>query len=365
MLNATCGMQYPLYVPAGAPANEMSYFSLGCVRNGPVRSLIAFAIPFFRASAPPFGIESAKNAMLWGPPETLMKRTVVPGLMVSVAGSNAALVVPSPVILTSTTAPAGSAAGAGAGAALAADAGDAGGAGVAASACAVAGFFSLPQATAPNATSVVSRVNRIANSSSGTMTSSACERVHNIPLRIQKGSPRDSHRPLRFRLPSTTLQADVGHRRASHRRARACAPSRPRRAGSVARRPRARARCPGARHPRCHARLPRPPSLRDLSTRFARAAAPRPRRSGRRHLRARQLEQAGDAVPAAARVRSLLGRGRYGRLGNGLSPALARPDQGPRASDPDRSRRQGRPLVYPHERWRCRHRGPGPPSRPV
>src|SRR5690242_14482266 len=168
MLNATCGMQYPLYVPAGAPANEMSYFSLGCVKNGPVRSLIAFAIPFFRASAPPFGIESAKNAMLWGPPETLMKRTVVPGLMVSVAGSNAALVVPSPVILTSTTDPAGSAAGAagvGAGVAVVA--------GVAASACAacaVAGFFSLPQAMAPNATSVVSRVNRIADSSSSTMT---------------------------------------------------------------------------------------------------------------------------------------------------------------------------------------------------
>src|SRR5438876_6627744 len=57
--SATCGMQYALYVPAGAPANETSYFSFGCVRNGPMRSPIGFGIPFFRASVAPFGIESA------------------------------------------------------------------------------------------------------------------------------------------------------------------------------------------------------------------------------------------------------------------------------------------------------------------
>src|SRR5207249_4079670 len=57
--SATCGMQYALYVPAGAPANETSYFSFGCVRNGPIRSPIGFGIPFFRASVAPFGIESA------------------------------------------------------------------------------------------------------------------------------------------------------------------------------------------------------------------------------------------------------------------------------------------------------------------
>src|SRR2546426_697000 len=50
--------------------------------------------------------------MSCGPPDTLRNRTVVPGLIVSLAGSNAAAVVPLPVIFTSTTAPAGSAAGA-------------------------------------------------------------------------------------------------------------------------------------------------------------------------------------------------------------------------------------------------------------
>src|SRR5438876_7370203 len=57
--SATCGMQYALYVPAGAPANETSYFSFGCVRNGPMRSPIGFGIPFFRASVAPLGTESA------------------------------------------------------------------------------------------------------------------------------------------------------------------------------------------------------------------------------------------------------------------------------------------------------------------
>src|SRR2546425_987004 len=42
--------------------------------------------------------------MSCGPPLTLMKRTTLPALIVSVAGSRAALLVPSPVIFTSTPA---------------------------------------------------------------------------------------------------------------------------------------------------------------------------------------------------------------------------------------------------------------------
>src|SRR5437879_5270451 len=106
-----------------------------------------------------------------------MNRTVVPVLIVSLFGSNEAWLVPLPVIFTSTTAPAGSAAGAPAGA------------GVAASAWGVADFFSPPQATAVNATSVVSRVNRIANSLRDDRRDGACERVHNIFALPENGSP--------------------------------------------------------------------------------------------------------------------------------------------------------------------------------
>src|SRR5882762_2268128 len=100
--------------------------------------------------------------MLCGPPETLMNRTTVPALIVSLLGSNAATLVPLPVILTSTTAPTGWAAGA-----AAAPPDDAG---VAASAWDAAAFFSPPQATTANATSEVNRVNRIADSSGTKMT---------------------------------------------------------------------------------------------------------------------------------------------------------------------------------------------------
>src|SRR5881628_3566489 len=93
--------------------------------------------------------------MLCGPPDTLMNRTVVPALMLSLLGSNAAMLVPLPVIFTSTTAPVGSAAGAAAGASA--------GVGVAASAWDAADFLS-PQPTIANAASVVNRVNRIADS---------------------------------------------------------------------------------------------------------------------------------------------------------------------------------------------------------
>ena len=85
-----------------------------------------------------------------------MNRTVVPVLTVSLLGSNAATLVPLPVIFTSTTTPAGSAVGAAAGTAA--------GVGVAASAWDAADFLSPPQATSANATSVGNRVKRIADS---------------------------------------------------------------------------------------------------------------------------------------------------------------------------------------------------------
>src|SRR2546423_1809773 len=101
-----------------------------------------------------------------------MNRTVVPVLMVSLLGSNAACDVPLPIIFTSTTAPAGSA--------VVAAADGAAGAGVAASAWDAPDFLSPPQATAVNAASVVSRVKRIANSLRDNRRDGACERVHNI-----------------------------------------------------------------------------------------------------------------------------------------------------------------------------------------
>src|SRR2546429_8369416 len=97
--------------------------------------------------------------MLCGPPDTLMNRTVVPALMLSLLGSNAAMLVPLPVIFTSTTAPVGSAAGAAAGAAA--------GVGVAASAWGAADFLSPPQPTIANAASVVNRGDRISHSPPG------------------------------------------------------------------------------------------------------------------------------------------------------------------------------------------------------
>src|SRR2546422_11687931 len=94
--------------------------------------------------------------MSCGPPDTLRNRTVVPGLIVSLAGSNAAAVVPLPVIFTSTTAPAGSAAGA--------FAATPAGAGGAASAWGAADFFSPPQATIANAASAGETGKRISES---------------------------------------------------------------------------------------------------------------------------------------------------------------------------------------------------------
>src|SRR5436309_13521631 len=89
-----------------------------------------------------------------------LSRTVEPGLIVSAAGSNAALVVPFPVLFTSTTT-ASVAGAAGAAAAFAVP-------GTAAAAWDVLDLLPPPQAPATRARSVVSAVNRIADSS-GTM----------------------------------------------------------------------------------------------------------------------------------------------------------------------------------------------------
>src|SRR5438128_2716603 len=64
-------------------------------------------MPALRAAAPPAGTESDQNVMLWGPPATLVNRTVAPEGIVIEFGSKAALVLPLPVILTSMTGPLG------------------------------------------------------------------------------------------------------------------------------------------------------------------------------------------------------------------------------------------------------------------
>src|SRR2546430_17732357 len=85
-----------------------------------------------------------------------MKRTVVPVLIVSLLGANAAWDVPLPVILTSTTAPAGSV--------LAGAADGAARGGVAGSARYAAHFLSPPLDAAPKATRPASRGNRYPDS---------------------------------------------------------------------------------------------------------------------------------------------------------------------------------------------------------
>src|SRR5712691_4343189 len=106
-------------------------------------------MPALSAAAPPAGIESDQNVMLWGPPATFVKRTVAPAGMVIELGSNAARVLPLPVIFTSTTGPVDVAAAGAAGGAL----------------CICDWFWSLPflpQASVPMATTVVSKAKRIA-----------------------------------------------------------------------------------------------------------------------------------------------------------------------------------------------------------
>src|SRR2546422_8302426 len=133
--------------------------------------------------------------MSCGPPLTLMKRTTLPVLTVSAAGSKAALLVPSPVIFTSTTAAgvaASTVAAAGAGAAFAV---------ATAAVCEASPFFSLPQAATPNTASVLSTVQRIAD----LLRSLRYELVNAFtiyPSPSKTGGPD----PLRFSSLPTTLE---------------------------------------------------------------------------------------------------------------------------------------------------------------
>src|SRR2546426_344740 len=129
--------------------------------------------------------------MSCGPPLTLMKRTTLPVLTVSVAGSKAALLVPSPVIFTSTTAVGVAVAAAGAGAAFA----------VATAACEASPFFSPPQAATPNTASVLSTVQRIAD----LLRSLRCELVNAFTI-YAPPSKAGAHDPLRFSSLPTTLE---------------------------------------------------------------------------------------------------------------------------------------------------------------
>src|SRR2546428_473183 len=129
--------------------------------------------------------------MSCGPPLTLMKRTTLPVLTVSVAGSKAALLVPSPVIFTSTTAVGVAVAAAGAGAAFA----------VATAACEASPFFSPPQAATPNTASVLSTVQRIAD----LLRSLRCELVNAFTI-YPPPSKAGALDPLRFSSLPTTLE---------------------------------------------------------------------------------------------------------------------------------------------------------------
>ncbi|PYP32149.1 MAG: hypothetical protein DMD47_04720 [Gemmatimonadetes bacterium] len=120
-----------------------------------------------------------------------MKRTTLPVLTVSVAGSKAALLVPSPVIFTSTTAVGVAVAAAGAGAAFA----------VATAACEASPFFSPPQAATPNTASVLSTVQRIAD----LLRSLRCELVNAFTI-YAPPSKAGAHDPLRFSSLPTTLE---------------------------------------------------------------------------------------------------------------------------------------------------------------
>src|SRR3989475_10978536 len=129
--------------------------------------------------------------MSCGPPLTLMKRTTLPVLTVSVAGSKAALLVPSPVIFTSTTAVGVAVAAAGAGAAFA----------VATAACEASPFFSPPQAATPNTASVLSTVQRIAD----LLRSLRCELVNAFTI-YPPPSKAGALDRLRFSSLPTTLE---------------------------------------------------------------------------------------------------------------------------------------------------------------
>src|SRR6266576_6446629 len=111
--------------------------------------------------------------MLCGPPATLMKRTVLPGAIVSALGSNFAWVVPLPIILTSTTGPVGAA-----------------GVVVAAGCCAEVSAAFLPHATAATTASAPIHVSRIVSLLVSRFPGQdACELVHNIDPGRPNGRP--------------------------------------------------------------------------------------------------------------------------------------------------------------------------------
>src|SRR5258708_812559 len=113
--------------------------------------------------------------MLCGPPATLTKRTVLPGAIVSALGSNLAWVVPLPIILTSTTGPAGAA----------------GGVVPFAAGCwaAVSAAF-LPHATAATAASAPIHISRMVSLLVSRFPGQdACELVHNIDPGRPNGRP--------------------------------------------------------------------------------------------------------------------------------------------------------------------------------
>src|SRR6266853_932093 len=114
--------------------------------------------------------------MLCGPPATLMKRTVLPGAIVSALGSNLAWVVPLPIILTSTTGPVGAA-----GVVVA----------VAAGCCAaVSAAFLPPHAAAATTASVPIHINRMVSLLVSRFPGQdACELVHNIDPGRPNGRP--------------------------------------------------------------------------------------------------------------------------------------------------------------------------------
>src|SRR5213592_1811345 len=283
-----------------------------------------------------------------------MNRTVEPGLIVSAAGSNAALVVPFPVIFTSTTT-ASVAGAAGAAAAFAVP-------GTAAAAWDVLDLLPPPQAPATRARSVVSAVNRIADSS-GTMALVSLVNAFTItaPLAKRETSQAQAAVALSHADDDTPPHAQPGA--LSDLSARARAAPRPWRAAAAARHPRQRARRARCRELGADPRLPCLPRLADVRAPAARLAGARSSPADRRDVRTRELEQAGDAVPARAGLRCVLRHWRDGRLGDGLSAAVPHSHAEGATGRAARPRGQGRPVVRLGERRRRHRRRPGASPR--
>src|SRR3989454_644845 len=288
--------------------------------------------------------------MSCGPPLTLMKRTTLPALTVSAAGSKAALLVPSPVIFTSTTAAGVTVAAAGAGAAFAV---------ATAAVCEASPFFSPPQAATPNTASVLSTVQRIAD----LLRSLRYELVNAFTI-YPSPSKAGGLDPLRFSsLPTTlepmpapalpqmrpedlALQLDRGER-VQLLDIRASEPPRPSRAGRPQLRPGQRRRRGGGG--------PRTPP------RALQRAAHRARRHARRRDRyahARRLPERGARCrrPLAGALLSPPRRRRLALRRHAGPPRLSAPEGG--RHDRLRPRHAARPArARSHARQRRAHRG--------